>query len=233
MVVNSDGWIVTAGHVLKNIMDTHNEVEKNSQPGAAQPKRRSTKRKGSTAGNPNDKTQCATLWSTMGGRVVEGHGNDTSDLAVGRLTGIAIPKDYEYPVFRRDGIRAGEFLCRVGYPFLPNLEVTWTQADGFDFKNPFPVPSFVNEALVSRFAAFPTGEQWIETSSPGLRGQSGGPLADRNGAICGIQVNTEHYPLDFEGKGQGQVLNVGRAVHVDTIRQFLEEHGISYLKRDS
>ena len=62
---------------------------------------------------------------------------------------------------------------------------------------------------------------WIETSSPDLKGQSGGPLFDENGLICGIQVNTYLYLLDFYGIGSNQSLNVGRAVRSDTIIAFL------------
>ena len=228
MILNEEGWIITACHILKTIMDTHKEVARNNRPGAAAPKRRSTKKKGRSADNPNDKMQCVAIWGGTGGHLARGHGDQASDLAAALLENFTLPPAYEFPVFRSDGVQPGEFLCRVGYPFVPNVAVTWSQAQGFTFNNLFPVPTFVNEALVSRFAEVAKGKTWIETSSPGLRGQSGGPLADHRGTICGMQVNTEHYPLDFEGQGKGQVLNVGRAVHVDTIRQFLTEHDISY-----
>lgn len=228
MILNEDGWIITASHILKTIMATHEEVSRNNQPGVGAPKRRSTKRKGGSSGNPNDKMQCAVIWGSAGGQIVRGQGDQQSDLAAGLLGNFTLPEGYQFPVFRRDGVRPGEFLCRVGYPFVPNVTVTWSQDQGFTFNNLFPVPTFVNEALVSRFAELSEGKTWIETSSPGLRGQSGGPLADRHGTICGVQTNTEHYPLDFEGRGKGQVLNVGRAVHVDTIRRFLTEHDIAY-----
>ena len=32
---------------------------------------------------------------------------------------------------------------------------------------------------------------WMETSSPGLGGPSGGPVVDEYGLVCGIQVNTQ------------------------------------------
>ena len=90
------------------------------------------------------------------------------------------------------------------------------------------MPLFVNEALVSRFAVLQSGGMWIETSSPGLRGQSGGPLVDVNGNVCGIQVNTYHYPLDFQGIARDQFLNVGRAVHVESVTAFLKSEKINF-----
>jgi hypothetical protein len=39
--------------------------------------------------------------------------------------------------------------------------------------------------------------KYIETSSPGLRGQSGGPTFDTEGAVWAIQSQTRHLPLGF------------------------------------
>lgn len=38
---------------------------------------------------------------------------------------------------------------------------------------------------------------FIETSTPRLRGQSGGPIFDVNGAIWAIQSQTHHLKLGF------------------------------------
>jgi len=38
----------------------------------------------------------------------------------------------------------------------------------------------------------------IELSTPGLRGQSGGPLFNSEGIICGMQSSTNHLHLGFE-----------------------------------
>ena len=102
----------------------------------------------------------------------------------------------------------------------------------------FPVPMFVNEALVSRFLNVRSDNEdlgtWIETSSPGLMGQSGGPLADIHGNVCGIQVNTEHYPLGFKGKKvRNQFLHVGRAITAKTVTEVLDGYGISYFTEES
>ena len=150
-----------------------------------------------------------------------------------KLEGYRPPDGYRFPRFRVREVEIGELLCRMGYPFVDGVKPEWDKQNAtFTFQNLFPVPAFVNEALVSRYAQFDNGDRWIETSSPGLKGQSGGPLADASGLICGIQVNTHHYPLGFSGRGRNQVLNVGRAVHSETVRRFLDEHKIKYYSEE-
>ena len=116
---------------------------------------------------------------------------------------IVMPAGHVYPQFRVREVEQGELLCRLGYPFVDSVGPTWSKNKGFAFTNLFPVPQFVNEALVSRFVQLNAGV-WIETNSPGLKGQSGGPLADSDSYICGVQVNTGHYSLGFKGKGRNQ-----------------------------
>ena len=78
--------------------------------------------------------------------------------------------------------------------------------------------------------------RFIETSSPGLRGQSGGPVFDCKGTVWGIQSRTIHYPLGFSPPVPGgkphekehQFLNVGWAVHVETIVGALRHSGIAF-----
>ncbi len=101
---------------------------------------------------------------------------------------------------RKRDVMQDELLCRVGYPFSNQFEVEFVN-DEFVFKNVLLATLFANEAFVSRFVIRSTG-RWIETSSPGLAGQSGVPLICSNGFLCGIQVNTAHYPLGFTGTGK-------------------------------
>ncbi|MNR46134.1 hypothetical protein D3C85_1650630 [compost metagenome] len=78
-------------------------------------------------------------------------------------------------------------------------------------------------------------------STPGLRGQSGGPLFDTNGIVCGMQSVTVQYHMGFDeqkieiiskGKKTNTInhsfLNVGRCIHVDAIKDFLKLHNVKY-----
>ena len=81
----------------------------------------------------------------------------------------------------------------------------------------------------------------IELSTPGLRGQSGGPLFDSEGAMYGMQSATMHLHLGFDMVNQQMQINgedllinnqpflhVGRCVHGDIIKEFLNEKGVKY-----
>ena len=212
MILNEDGWFVTAGHILQRIDELYQEVHDEDP--------RKGRRK-------DQVTDYAILWGRTNAQVNNAVGLSGIDLGLGKLEGFQPAAGYKFPRFRDRDVEQGELLCRAGYPFLEGVEASWAREGGFTFTNLFPIPMFVNEALVSRFVQLDKGT-WIETSSPGLKGQSGGPLVDASGLVCGIQVNTAHYPLGFGGRGRDQMLNVGRAVHVKTIRDFLVEHGVNY-----
>ena len=85
----------------------------------------------------------------------------------------------------------------------------------------------------------------IELSTPGLRGQSGGPLFAENGVIYGMQSSTHHLYLGFDIHEKRKIggreemvnnqpfLHVGQCVHLDVIKQFLDENHIRYYVGDS
>ena len=216
-VVNDEGYLVTAGHILQQIAELDKQVT------------------GTSAKNAKKHLQVThycSVFGMTGARLTKVFVDANIDLGIAKLEGYVPRPDCTFPRFRKRDIEQGEFLCRAGYPFVEDVKPLWDNQKGFQFTNLFPVPLFVNEALVSRFALRGSSGKWIETSSPGLRGQSGGPLADADGLICGIQVNTAHYPLGFTGKGRNQVLNVGRAVHTENIRNNLDVHNIQYLTEE-
>ena len=215
-ILNDQGWFITAAHIIKQI----GELEAKAKASAA--------RKGRRPDNTFQYTSVFGVTSSAKLKLQQAIMLEQIDLGIGKLGNFTPSEDRVFPRLRTRKIEQGEFLCRAGYPFIQDIRVTWDSKTGFDFANLFPTPMFVNEAMVSRFARLSTGV-WIETSSPGLQGQSGGPLVDSSGNVCGIQVNTKHYPLDFQGTGRGQVLNVGRAVHAETIRKGLNDHNIEYL----
>ena len=215
MILNEDGWVLTAAHIIKTIQDCHSGHLKI-------PKRK----------KPITITHFSTQIGTINSPFECGFSREQTDIAAAKILNFVPESDRVYPRLRSTGVEAGELLCRIGFPFVEDIQpiqIGWSNEQGFIAPNLLPVPAFVNEALASRIVGLgSTGDEWIETSSPGLRGQSGGPLADVDGFVCGIQVNTGHYPLGFQNAGRNQVLNVGRAVEVKTIRRFLEANGIKY-----
>ena len=230
-IVNGDGWIVTCGHIVELI----NKIQTGEAPAVRAKRTRSRRSKPS---KPKVQNFDVLYGASSGMRTVRGVMNSAIDVGALKVEGLNLT-GFDPPVLRSGAIRPGELLCRIGFPFTEkNLSASWDVKNSrFEINGTYPPTAFVNEALVSRFASVtdkqnrPVGTL-IETSSPGLKGQSGGPLADENGVVCGVQVSTAHYPLGFEHEGRGQVLNVGRAVHVHDICALLKGQGIKFTMED-
>lgn len=152
----------------------------------------------------------------------------------------------DYAVFKKDTsqIKQGEFLCRLGFPFPeftnfeyhePTDDIRWTQT-GINHSPRFPL-----EGMVTRFLAEDNQIFGIELSTPGLRGQSGGPLFNKAGVVCGMQFSTKHLHLGFDIIEKEILVNnkvkkvsdysfihLGQCIHADVIKAFLKEKGVKY-----
>ncbi len=105
-------------------------------------------------------------------------------------------------------------------------------------------PRFPMNGMVTRFLADDENQKYgVELSTPGLRGQSGGPLFDDVGIICGMQSRTKHLHLGFDIEGKeiqinGKIkkvddysfIHLGECIHVDIIKSFLNTHNVSFLE---
>ena len=106
----------------------------------------------------------------------------------------------------------------------------------------FPIPYFPIEGIFTRNIYGGKSKDgkyditFLETSSPGLRGQSGGPIFDTKGTIWAIQSKTNHLPLGFAPKitkngkevEENQFLNVGLGVHPLTLITFLKDNVVDF-----
>jgi Trypsin-like peptidase domain len=170
----------------------------------------------------------------------------TLDLAIIKFKDVKQVFYRSHARFLKDGstLKQGRYLCRYGFPFAEftnfnydtiNDEIGFTET-GNKSSPPFPI-----DGIVTRHVA--EGQQivGIELSTPGLRGQSGGPLFDTNGVICGMQSHTVQYHMGFDeqkieiiSKGKKtytinhSFLNVGRCVHVNAIKDFLTQNDIGF-----
>ena len=160
------------------------------------------------------------------------------DLAIAQLEGFDPSSVAAYPVFKdpSKGIEPGRSLCRLGYPFLEIVPQFDETANRFELG--MPMTRFPIEGMFTRIAdvAVPPGAdtpnfplRFLETSSPGFKGQSGGPIFDVDGTVWAIQVQTAHHPLGFSKKGEPeQYLNVGLGVSTDTLFGVLREVGVDF-----
>lgn len=178
------------------------------------------------------------------------HLHPTLDLAILKLNDFTKVMYSDVAVFKKNGvdIKQGETLCRLGFPFpeFTNFkynettdDIEWTAA-GIMHSPIFPI-----DGMVTRFLAEPSGIFGIELSTPGLKGQSGGPLFNRAGVVYGMQSSTKHLHLGFDLIDTEIMINnkvkkvtdysfihLGQCIHVDRIKAFLDEHKVMYQEED-
>lgn len=257
IVVNDDGWIVTTHHILellnkltdeiqgvRDIETQRNAIEGDAKLSAIEKWWRLSKLK-----KPGENTtdQCSAWWSMDGVRATSSAGIQAADISVARLQPFDPAWVKTYPIFKdpSKNFEPGTSLCKLGFPFH-NIQPTWNvQAQKFELPpGALPVPRFPIEGIFTRTIemvvtgspAPPIPLRLVETSSPGLRGQSGGPIFDVKATIWAVQSHTAHYPLDFtppvpggkSGETEHQFLNVGRGVHPDTIFGLLQDQGVKF-----
>lgn len=174
------------------------------------------------------------------------HQHKKYDLAIVEFKGYNEIQYQSYAKFLKDTskIEQGKYLCRVGYPFPEYTNYKYDAVVDeimFDNSKPANIPIFPIDGIVTRNIAEGTEIMGIEMSTPGLKGQSGGPLFDKDGLIYGMQQSTKHLHLgfDIENKeillsGRRKKINdyaflhLGQCIRVDIITQFLDEHNIKY-----
>ncbi len=217
VMVNGDGWILTAAHIVRaavQALAAYREFDGLSN----HDQRKRLKQSPDTT-----ITHAGVQWGTWDSPTVTGefilHG--TADLALFRLAEFRNPDGYQPPEFRVD-VAPGESLCRVGYALLDDISVA---LEGDSFTIDQAPPLFVNDGIVSRYA-LDSGVDHIEITSPGLIGQSGGPVADAQARVCGLQVRTRHYRLGFGT--ERSMHHIGQAVNASVVCDFLRSNNISF-----
>jgi hypothetical protein len=168
------------------------------------------------------------------------------DLAIIQFKGFQQTYYQDSAKFIRDSstVKPGKMLCRLGFPFPEFTNFHYNHStDDIEWNregNPRS-PSFPIEGIITRLISQNGQIGGIEMSSPGLRGQSGGPLFDPDGIIYGMQSSTRHLHLGFDlenfelpvGAHTKKITNmpflhVGQCIHVDVIKEFLSQHKVKF-----
>jgi hypothetical protein len=166
------------------------------------------------------------------------------DIAFLRVDPVVIKNQIVFPKIKNsNNINPGTSLCRLGFPFI-EVKASFNPITK-NFTLPldlFPLPLFPIEGIYTRNISkgkTTDGSMdilFLETSSPGLKGQSGGPIFDVDGNIYAIQSQNITLPLGFKGlvetngkkMEENQFLNVGIGVHTKTLEALLKKHNIKY-----
>lgn len=250
VVINKDGWFLTADHivdsyekwtadalVVKEFEAAEDAINADKKLGAAEKKRKIL-----ALQQPADSMAraAAWMWGDMGSSIDLLYRYREVDLAIGKLTNFDASTVPEYPTFCRDLASDGQgtSLARLGYAFITVAATYDRSIKQFNAGPKIATPFFATEGILSRYLDAKRADgsdpgyvmKLLETSTAGLKGQSGGPVFDTKGNIWGIQSKTRHYELGFEVEvantkpqvSEHQFLNVGWAVSTQTILPLLD-----------
>ena len=254
--VNADGWALTCGHVADQIVAadaisnkfhsfkkelTDRQGEKKHKQLLRELERKYEYSKHATAELLNRFMNC--IEGELNVKIIR---SSESDVAVLKFSDFTKLLCDTFPVFAADtsGLKQGKFLCRLGFPFpqFTNFaydktsdSIRWTDTGRVDSPR-FPIEGMLTRGLLDNGGQV-TG---FEMSTPGLRGQSGGPVFDADGKIWGMQAATAHLDLDFDVDQEvvrnglkkpvkdSAFLHVGYCLHVDVLKCFMKEHGVQF-----
>ena len=254
--VNEEGYAITCKHVIELLVASENLVNNYT---AFKSERDKLPRDGKFNKNlkglelkyklnPETEIQVKNLFldcvDSMTGFTWHIHPN--FDLAILKFDDFKTILYKDYAVFKKDTsqIKPGQYLCRLGFPF-PEFnnykynettdDIEWTNT-GVNRSPIFPI-----EGMVTRFLAEDNEIYGIEMSTPGLKGQSGGPLFDKDGIVYGMQFSTKHLHLGFDivekeillknrikKVSDYSFIHLGQCIHVDVIKDFLTLHKVKF-----
>ncbi len=254
--INDEGWAMTCAHVAKQIVDgqaiaqrfeTFREERSKIEPGKNQ---------------RNDLNQLERKLGFKPGEALELHTrligcvegdldlnvifHPTLDIALLKFSKFTKILCDNYPTFGRDGsdLKQGKSICRLGFPFPEFTNygydpvsdtIGWTTG-GNELTPRFPI-----DGMVTRHVGDTDGNIIaFELSTPGIRGQSGGPAFDTEGRVWGMQSLTKHLDLDFDVdvevmRGakvkriqESAFLHSGGCIHVDSLKSFMSENDVKF-----
>jgi len=254
--VNAHGWALTCAHVAKGLQLAEDLAKKYkafkdelaSRKGEKTEKqlRKELERKYGYSNRTIVEVRNRFMKCIEGELNIDVRLHEAADLALLRFHGFERLLCSTFPVFPKDtsDLKQGKSLCRLGFPFPEftnftydetNDTIRWTESGRRD------TPRFPMDGMVTRHVVDNTGAVVaFEMSTPGLRGQSGGPAFDVDAKVWGMQSRTGHLDLDFDVDQKvirsglptrvqdSAFLHVGICVHVDVLKSFMQNHGVDF-----
>jgi len=255
VVVNRDGWFITAAHIIEpsSVADQHkqkvNQYRQQVGSISANPTLGEREKRKKIAKVPKNDAWITnySFWWGIDGMTADALVYPGPDLAIGQLKPFDPSWIGQYPKFKNPAkLPIGTSLCRLGFPFCES-QCEFDEATNNFKVSPqlafFPIEGMFTRTVIIDLNHEENGKvvktetvKFIETTSPGLRGHSGGPVFDRNGVVWGIQSRTTHFQLGFNPEVKTgnktesfqQFLNAGWAVHPEVILTLLTQNGVKF-----
>lgn len=258
VVLNSEGWILSAAHILNSYLEftdhMHRIAEYQRNVAELQTKSDITakqlgRRLDRLERDPKWITHHSFWWGRDDWHVIDIRADANADILVGRIAEYDPASIETYPVIKNPGyLPCGTSLCKLGFPFHEVAVSFDDESERFELlPGTLPIPRFPIEGILTRHIrtdlTFGNGNYpvaFLETSSPGLRGQSGGPIFDTKGTMWAIQSRTHHLSLGFSPRTnrngreieEHQFLNVGVGIHPEVIVNTLRDLDVSFEMSD-
>jgi len=257
VILNEEGWIVSAGHLWNGWFRFLEDAEKlagfrrQAQEIRDDPDLNYEQKHERVERIPTDPrwiTNISYWWGRDGVQLKEMKLLPDGDLVLGRLEPFEPPEESVYPVIKDPSrLDIGTSLCKLGYPFY-RIEAEFDETtESFRFsrgtEHPvrFPVEGIYTRDLAAGKSRDGRYEiKFLETSSPGILGQSGGPIFDTKSSLWGVQSRTDMYPLRPR-TGNGPVsadaeepayFNVGVGIHPELLVTFLKDNDVRFTLSD-
>ncbi len=253
VIINRNGWIVTADHIVADLVKFSQSQQEMAAYEAEKKKiesdpnlRDKDKRRQIQRLHVSDEwiTHQAVMWGQQNWVVNNVIRDELADVAIAKLENFDPAAISQYPVFKNPGpqFKPGTSLCRLGFPFH-EIKASFVEAEGKFSLDPgtFPVALFPNDGILTRFFLRDSLDhsrqvRFIETSTPGLRGQSGGPIFDTECRIYAIQSQTISLPLGFaptikQGNREiveHQFIHFGWGSDIANVINLLTAHGVAF-----
>ena len=253
VLVNDEGWIITAAHVFKahNVLAEHRKahaeyaaMRKEIEDDAAFKLNKKRKLISRLVFSHEWLESVLFWWANDSLRCGDVHMNLLADLAITQLQNLKAPTNQTFPTFGNPSVELppGKSLCKTGFPFH-SIQASFDEAkQAFRFEpGALPIPRFALDGIIARYRVMQnstdkTQATFLEMSTPGMKGQSGGPVFDTDGVVWGIQVQTDSLELGFQpevtkqGKkvAEHQFLNVGLAAYVSEISALFKKFNVKH-----
>ncbi|MDD3127002.1 MAG: serine protease [Candidatus Izemoplasmatales bacterium] len=252
IVINNDGWILTCKHVANNIYfaDQFGKSYRNYKAELSQGLMNEATLRQKYNYQLDKicqlKNQFFDVFSGnfVGVKVIP---HKKMDIALIKIEGdIKMACDH-FPVFSQKMAESGMSLCKLGFPFAEYTCVEYNvENDDIFFTNTGKImtPFFPLDGMVTRTMINADNQIFgFEMSTPGIKGQSGGPVFDKEGLVYGMQYQTHHLDLDFKlvkqiNKPTGieeevnyAFMNVGNAISSTILIEFMKENHVVFQSR--
>ena len=248
IILNKNGDILTCKHIAKDFIENDILSKRykeflNEYNNASKEDKKNIENKYGFKGNSIVLTNINLPFSINGEIGIEIKFHKYLDLAVIRFKGVNFDCE-KYPIFSKDLPLQGQSLCKLGYAFPEYSYFEYSKKENNiilkkEMTSNFPL--FPMDGIMTRLVVDDKKDiSMFETSTPGLRGQSGGPVFSPEGVVYGIQSMTRHIDLNFDvntyvkrGVTKKKVtytpfINLGVCISSTKIIEFLDENNIEY-----